>query len=83
MVSCDALGADPEDCVPVCDPSIEDCPIEAPTGPSYEDALVVGVFFASETQVFVANLRVILAVIAFITAECLEGFVVKRSDGYV
>ena len=47
MVSCALPGVDPDRCVPVCDPSVEECSIESPSGPSYEDAKIVGVFYAT------------------------------------
>mmetsp|Transcript_43532 Transcript_43532/g.57623 ORF Transcript_43532/g.57623 Transcript_43532/m.57623 type:complete len:128 (+) Transcript_43532:41-424(+) len=82
MLGCDKPGVDPDNCVAVCDPVFEDCVIERPSGPSYEDAKVVGVFFASEMQVFLANLQVLISVMMYIFFEYNIAYRLNESAVY-
>ena len=52
----------------MCDPVFEDCPVEKPSGPSLEDLLKAGEFRATDFEVFEANMKVMLAVLAVIVS---------------
>ena len=65
-----------------CDPVYEDCPIDDPTGNSYEDFVKYKTYNASPKQILIANSSIVYETLLVIIHLAYTEYVVHRTPNY-